>query len=236
MAGTTGYCASNGDVASGACRGCQAVAHIARGLADSRLRPGAVRYSPHVSELDRHRRVRRSRSTSCRAHDLAVIAYFQVREAKRLREAQIRPFVVLDVDVEYEDETYFFTLRNYGSTLARDIEVEVTPPLTSGLHEDVNQLERLRAWGRSVKTLAPTVERRALFDADFLRREGLPDTFLARIRYWDHERRRQFDEEVTLDLATAQGLGRLGGHKTLDDLHAQVKRIADGLDALSRGR
>lgn len=162
----------------------------------------------------------------------AWIAFLQASEARRLRLGRFRPFVVLDVEHEYETGNYFLVLRNYGVTLARDIQISVTPPLESGLHEELgpDQVEKLRAWGRSVKTLAPGVERRALFD-HITRRDGLPDHFEARIRYWDHELERSFEETVDLDLATVQGLGRLDQvRKTLDDVHAQLNRIATALE------
>jgi hypothetical protein len=162
----------------------------------------------------------------------AVVAFFQAREARRLRLAQFRPFVVLDVDRDHETDQFFLVLRNYGSTLARDIEIDVTPPLESGFHEEVGQIEKLRAWGRSVKTLAPGVERRALFELGSRYRADLPDQYEARIRYRDYDRRRHFDETVTLDISTTlRGLGRLDEvHKTIDDVYTELRRIAGALE------
>lgn len=166
----------------------------------------------------------------------AIVALWQAREARRLRLAQFRPFVVLDVDRDQDTDQFFLVLRNYGSTLARDIEIDVTPPLTSGLHEEVDQVDKLRSWGRSVKTLAPGVQRRALFELGSRRRDDLPDEFEARIRYRDYDRRRRFDETVTLDLSTTlRGLGRLDErHKTIDDVYSELHRIAGALEHIVR--
>lgn len=161
----------------------------------------------------------------------AIVAFLQAREARELRLDRIRPFVVLDVDRDYATDQYFLVLRNFGSTLARDIAIEVTPPLESGLHEELDQIEKLRAWARSVKTLAPGVERRALFELASRRRVDLPDHFEARIRYRDHRGKRRFDETVSLDLVTARGLGRLDEiHKTIDDVYAELRRIAAAIE------
>ena len=161
----------------------------------------------------------------------AVVGFVQASEARRLRLARIRPFVVLDFDVDYQEEVYYLVLRNYGSTLARDIEISVDPPLESALHADVGQLDRLRAWGRSIKSLAPGVERRALFDADFLRPLDEPaNAYTTWIHYWDDGHIREFNDEVTLDIATARGLGRLQRGKTTEDVHKMLERIAQGLE------
>lgn len=46
----------------------------------------------------------------------AVVAWRQVREARRLREQQIRPFVV--VDFEVDRSLFFLAISNVGTTLA----------------------------------------------------------------------------------------------------------------------
>ena len=167
----------------------------------------------------------------------AIVAYKQVAEARRLREAQIRPFVVLDFDGT-EDETFFLTLTNLGTTLAREIKISIDPPLVSALHSDTGGSERLHAWVNQVfPSLAPGKEIRTLFDTGFLRAATeleLPEVYSAQVAYRDATLRHDFTEELRLDLRSYKGLGRFK-HADIDDIHARLKDIADAVKA-SRAR
>jgi hypothetical protein len=55
----------------------------------------------------------------------------QVREARRLREQQSRPFVVIDFDIERGVVETYLEVANLGNSLARDVTFEITPPLAS---------------------------------------------------------------------------------------------------------
>jgi hypothetical protein len=59
---------------------------------------------------------------------LLIYAVKQVGEAKRLRRAQIRPFVVVDIAPGW---LLYVTVENIGTTLARNVRFEFTVPLES---------------------------------------------------------------------------------------------------------
>jgi hypothetical protein len=56
------------------------------------------------------------------------VAWRQVREARRLREQQTRPFVVIDFEVA-QNAIVFLPISNIGTTLARDVRFEIEPRL-----------------------------------------------------------------------------------------------------------
>jgi hypothetical protein len=64
----------------------------------------------------------------------AVVAGFQVHEARKLREDQTRPFVVVDFDVS-DPPLIHITIANIGKTMARTVRVKVDPTLESSLDE-----------------------------------------------------------------------------------------------------
>src|SRR5687767_13370 len=60
----------------------------------------------------------------------ALVAWRQVNEARRLREDQARPFVVIDFDA-WGGTITELKIANLGTTLARNVRFEFTPPLSS---------------------------------------------------------------------------------------------------------
>ena len=60
----------------------------------------------------------------------AIFAWSQLTEARRLREDQTRPFVIVDLDTQIRP---FFDLvvKNIGTTMARDVEIRFEPELQS---------------------------------------------------------------------------------------------------------
>src|SRR5687768_9451135 len=59
-----------------------------------------------------------------------IIAWVEARAAARLREAQARPFVTLDL---HADKTFliFLTVENTGGSMARDVRFTIEPQLES---------------------------------------------------------------------------------------------------------
>ena len=72
----------------------------------------------------------------------AVFAGCQVWEARRLREAQIRPFVVIDFEVWRG--FIELKIKNFGSTLARNIKFTFDPPVQTTFDADPNYGRRVR--------------------------------------------------------------------------------------------
>ena len=133
----------------------------------------------------------------------AVVAWRQVKEAQRLREEQARPFVIIDFDPF--STLIELTITNTGTTLARNVQFEFTPPLTT-THDDMpgrGNLMDLNVFKNGIPSLAPGKEIRLFFDQ-----------FPARI-----------DQQLTMMYIGTGGVTRHG----LDDIHKQLKVIADNV-------
>ena len=72
---------------------------------------------------------------------LAVAALYarkQVAEARALREARSRPFVVVDIDPWSKKGVLLLTIENLGQTMARDVQLSLVPRLQSTLDGRAN--------------------------------------------------------------------------------------------------
>ncbi len=78
-----------------------------------------------------------------------VVAWRQLREARRLRLEQAQPYVVCFAErTPGHDQALDIVIRNFGTTAARDVTLTVTPPLMRSGHagqppEEVNLPDRL---------------------------------------------------------------------------------------------
>jgi hypothetical protein len=59
-----------------------------------------------------------------------LIAWWQASETRRLRKAQVRPFVVADFDALSEAPLIYLVISNIGSTLARNVRFEFRQPIS----------------------------------------------------------------------------------------------------------
>jgi hypothetical protein len=160
----------------------------------------------------------------------AVVAWRQVREARELRLEQNRPFVVVDFDLD-EGKGYliFFEVANLGTSLARDIEIEIDPPLESAIDVEMDKLKMLN---EGIATLAPGKKLRTFFDMSFRRNEDRPDLAMnhrATVRYADEKRKRHFTETYDLDLDQymhMQFVTKRGLHDIYDQLE-KIRRVME---------
>lgn len=132
-----------------------------------------------------------------------VFAWRQVREARRLREEQVRPWVAVYFDVNWLTD---ISIENIGSTVAQDVRVTFDPPLTS-------TYERPWPWEESsilrdgIPTLPPHRKISIPFDATherFEREADFPLTYAAEVSYLGRGRKRLTERHV-LDLALYKG-------------------------------
>jgi hypothetical protein len=149
----------------------------------------------------------------------AAFAWRQVGEARRLREAQTRPFVVIDFEVE--NFLAFLTVSNIGTTLARDVRFEIDPPLQTVIE---NPLAEMKMLHDGIPTLAPRKTIRTLFDSLVKREPGqLPDAYSVIVRYSD-ETGRRFEEKLELDLAVYWNLTTVE-RRDVHDIHQRLKEM-----------
>ncbi len=149
----------------------------------------------------------------------AVLGWRQLVHAKDLRDAQTRPFVVVDLGSSRQG---FFDLviTNIGSTMARDVTFEFDPPMvTSKEHTDIYEL---KAFEQGISTLPPGKEFRALLDFGPSRfKEELPDLYRVKINYRGDPGNRPYSEEMDLDF----GLCWNRRFITLRDIHDVYKQL-----------
>jgi hypothetical protein len=158
----------------------------------------------------------------------AGIAWYQAREARRLREEQIRPFVVVDFDMEARNTNAYLEVSNLGSTLARDVRIEITPALESTL-EGI-EIGKLKMLNKGIATLAPGKVYRTFIDMGFRRDEaGLCMNFEATVSYADQDRRRRFEETLNLDLEQYMAI-QFVQTRDIHDVHKQLESIRKVMD------
>ena len=97
----------------------------------------------------------------------AWFAWHQVREARRTREDQAQPFVVVDFEPTGAGRIFMdLVIRNTGTTVATDVEFAFDPPISTTLGQKVPKyrLEDSAILSRGIPTLPPGKEHRLLFD------------------------------------------------------------------------
>jgi len=137
-----------------------------------------------------------------------------------LREQQIRPFVV--VDFEVEEHVFYVVVENVGSALARDVRFAIEPAFTTSLGRDVGALNM---FSNGISSLAPKKRIRTVFDAATQRKAPMfPDKYSVGITYRDQDRQRAFHDEIDLDLGIYRNLGYID-RKGIHDLHERLREI-----------
>ena len=158
----------------------------------------------------------------------AVFAFWQVKEARRLREEQTRPFVVVDFEPIEIHGFFDLVVKNTGPTMARDVTIDFDPPIRSATEHDT-PIAELKVFKDGIPTLAPGKEYRMHYAFGPRHHEsGLPDEYRARVRYSDQERRRSFDEEMDLDLGLYWSQVRTNVHG-IHYVHKRLEEIRDVL-------
>lgn len=135
----------------------------------------------------------------------AIVGYFQVREARRLREEQARPFVVVDiVSAPAWLNILNLEITNISSTVAKDVRMSFDPPLVSSQKEKtiVDSLFVTRG----IDTLPPGRRIHGWFDMSHERLEaGLPLRFDVTVRFKDFRGREQEPIKYVIDLEPMYG-------------------------------
>lgn len=153
----------------------------------------------------------------------ALFGRRQLNEAKELREAQTRPFVV--IDLASSAQTLFdLVVTNIGSTLARNVRFEFDPPIRST--DDDLDPNKLKMFREGISTLAPGKEIRTLFDQGPTRhKSGLPDIYEVTVTYTDQTGKRSYEEKVDLDFGLYWER-RTVHRRDVHDLYTQLETIA----------
>lgn len=157
----------------------------------------------------------------------ALFARSQLKEARELREEQIRPFVVIDLD---STKKPFFDLvvKNIGTTMARNVEFHFDPAPQSTMSHAAP--ERLKMFSDGIATLPPGKEIRTLFDSGIKRyKSDLPDIYSVKVTYQDQVASRQFEESMHLDFGlywNRLSVTRYDIHDIYKQLETMAREIA----------
>jgi hypothetical protein len=155
----------------------------------------------------------------------AWVAYRQVREARRLREEQARPFVVIDLVVW--ETIAEFKITNIGPTIARNVRFKFKPPLQSSRDSKATTtaLAETNLFKRGIPSLPPGKEIIALFDQLPTRIErGLPDDYEVTVSYRDGLGKK-YSEAMSVGYGYLREVGRVNRYG-LHEIHRELKGLA----------
>lgn len=162
---------------------------------------------------------------------LLFYASRQVNEAARLRRAQMRPFVVVDIPMDW---LFKISIENIGVTVARDVTFEFPVPLASTMPRPW-EFEESTLLRDGIKVLPPRKRYSFFFDSVHQRlAEGvdLPLVYDVIVRYCDEDCYK-YDDTYTLDMKSylgaefpAKGLPDIV--KEVSDIRNEIKKWSDG--------
>jgi hypothetical protein len=137
----------------------------------------------------------------------AIVALIQASEARRLREAQAEPFVVVDFDAD--EDFLILVISNIGTTMAENVRLTFKPELRSSWDDKdaLTPLRDTRAFKEGISSLAPGKRFRAYFDSLFERSSDvLPDAYHVSIAFDAPALKKRLTREVALDLGIYRNL------------------------------
>jgi len=131
----------------------------------------------------------------------AIFAWFQVREARRLREEQAQPYVVAYLRIAKKNIVEL-VIANLGHTAATDVRIEFDAPFRRAGFQDGEE-HSLVTVPDPIPTLVPGQEWCTIIDSGFEHvRENLPMTVTGTLTYfWTRSKRRRnrYAPRIVLD-------------------------------------
>jgi hypothetical protein len=129
-----------------------------------------------------------------------VYSHFQVREARDLREATERPFVVVELDVMRIPGISHIVITNFGKSIARNVRFEIEPPLDNARGDPPSSVLT-----NGIPSLAPGREIVCVHDFLLDRHDkGLAERHEVTVRYEGEPHRsgkpRSYSDSMILDL------------------------------------
>jgi hypothetical protein len=168
----------------------------------------------------------------------AVFAWLQVRHARKLRDEQAQPNVVVDFEA-YRSILMNLVVKNTGLTVAYDVRLTFDPPLVSTL--DANREQKLAESlfiTRGIPTMPPGRTWTALFERgpDRYKRDDLPRSYSVTVAYRD-SRGREYVVPYRLDLDIFFGIRNVGVRDVHDVAEAlrSIKSTVDRWTDLRHG-
>jgi hypothetical protein len=156
----------------------------------------------------------------------AVVGLYQLGEARRLRKGSLRPFVVVDFEVDAPE--VYVAVSNMGRTMARDVRVTFDAPFESGVFADDQHTLRHfeERFAAGLHSMPPGKKIRTLLDLGTHRPAGkFNDRYTASIAYKSDVTGDNYCDTVVLDYDLYRNLVRVE-RKDIHDVHERLKEIA----------
>lgn len=165
----------------------------------------------------------------------AGVAIWQVWEARRLRRAQARPFVVVDFEAESQQQINI-VIANLGSTMARDVRLTFEPELTSSLDSrpTIVRPADLKAIKEGISTLPPG--KRVVIMLDLFHQrdaETYPDLYRVHATFYAPALKQHLGEDFVLDLGLYRNVLQVN-RRDIHDVHDQLKKLVRAVEKLGK--
>lgn len=153
----------------------------------------------------------------------AIFAGYQVKEARRTREAQSQPFVMVDIQPSRVwQNLLMLVVENIGMTLAQDVKITFTPALATSLADSALPQSVLLRDG--IPALPPRRRIEVLFDVSHDRLAAkLPLRHDVVVTFKDHRGRDQEPLRYVVDLTFLYDLESVGER----NLHHAAKALEE---------
>ncbi len=171
----------------------------------------------------------------------AIVASFQVSEARRLRREQTQPYVAVFMETSSVSQHFSdLVVKNFGSTAAYDVHVSFSPELRRSKGHSSSELVKVPG---VLRTLVPGQEWRSFLDSGIDRSVStLPDEYEATVEFFENSDQRptkripigrrlpkKHTMKYTLDFSSRRGavFARQYG---LHDIGKDIRRIRISLE------
>jgi hypothetical protein len=161
-------------------------------------------------------------------------AFGQIRAAESARIAQMRPYVVVDLEPAVHTRAIVeLVIRNAGRTAARGVELSFTPEPQRAQEVAAFPLREMRLLKQPTPVMPPGREIRVLFDVvqEYASKRGtLPATYTVTVKYTDDDAQQWVDTYV-LDLDVHVGalyVEPKGLHQLVVELEKVRKALETG--------
>lgn len=159
---------------------------------------------------------------------LAILTLGMVKEMKKAREEDRRPYVF--VDFVFDSSVIMLFIKNSGRNGAKDVSFKFSPQLVS-TDDKISKLSELSLFKNGIKFLPPDREIKTWFDmAPALFSSALPKAYKVQVQYRDVVSNQEYNEEFELDLNTHLGITTVG-KKTIEDIAIELERIRNVLSS-----
>ncbi|HJP68953.1 MAG TPA: hypothetical protein VJ846_08645 [Sphingomicrobium sp.] len=160
----------------------------------------------------------------------AILVRRQLEEARELRRAQARPYVMVDFERDAEvKQGILLVIQNFGTSAGYDVTFAFDPPLAVSPQQQAANLIDSKLLTNGIPTLPPGKRFVTVFDWMPDRKEtSLPESYAVTVSYADTTGR-AYTDKYTLDLgwlADATWFDRKGLHeiaKGIEDLASSSK-------------